>query len=459
MNRRRPLASLQSTSARLALAVAGSFLLAIVLLGAGVYFAVSTLLTNDAREVVRADVGGLLQIYHDGGRKELITEVRDRVDAADDPDGEYAVVSREGKILAGTFSLLPPNIIKAPRWIELRERDLVDDSVSRVIANVQPLSGGDVLVTGRRTRSQDGFLELMLRTALAGLLVATTLGAMVGWLTTQWVVGRLRSLDDTAAQVGAGELALRARVDGSDDAFDRLARRFNGMLDRIGELLDGVRHATDHIAHDLRTPLTRLRNRLERMRVDGVEATPAQAQMLDAAIAETDHLLQSFGALLRLARIEAQSPPESDALVELDKLAEDAIDLYAPIAGERGITLHADTVPAQVRGDADQLFQLLVNLLDNAVKFAPADSLVQVRLLSTSQAVELEVADHGAGVPEIERERVFDRFARMEAHRSSAGTGLGLSLVRAIVVRHEGRIELLDNAPGLRVRVTLKPAG
>ncbi|MEO6137400.1 MAG: ATP-binding protein [Luteimonas sp.] len=457
MTRRPALATLQSTSARLALAVTGSFLLAIVLLGAGVYFAVSTLLTNDAREVVRADVGGLLQIYHDGGRKELIAEVRDRVDAADDPDAEYAVVSREGKILAGTFLLLPPGVTKAPRWIELRERDS-DDSVSRVIANVQPLDSGDVLVTGLRTRSQDGFLALMLRTALVGLLVATTLGVLVGGLTAKWVAGRLSSLDDTAAQVGAGELALRARVDGSDDAFDRLARRFNGMLDRIGELLDGVRHATDHIAHDLRTPLTRLRNRLDRMRVEGVHATSAQTQMLDAAIAETDQLLQTFGALLRLARIEAQSPPGHNAPVELDKLVEDVIDLYAPIAGEQGITLHADTIPTQVHGDADQLFQLLVNLLDNAVKFAPADSAVHLRLNGTPQAVELEVADHGAGVPEAERQRVFDRFARMEAHRASPGTGLGLSLVRAIVVRHEGRIELLDNAPGLRVRVTLKPA-
>jgi signal transduction histidine kinase len=457
VSRRPALATLHSTSARLALAVTGSFLLAIVLLGAGVYFAVSTLLTNDARQVVRADVGGLLQIYHDGGRKELIAEVRDRIDAADDPDAEYAVVSRGGKILAGTFALLPPGIIKAPRWIELRERDL-DDSVSRVIAIVQPLGDGDVLVAGLRTRSQDGFLALMLRTALAGLLVATTLGALVGGLTTKWVAGRLRSLDDTAAQVGAGELALRAPVDGSDDAFDRLARRFNGMLDRIGELLDGVRHATDHIAHDLRTPLTRLRNRLDRMRMEGVHATPAQTQMLDAAIAETDQLLQSFGALLRLARIEAQSPPEHNAPVDLDKLVEDVIDLYAPIAVERGIALYADTVPTQVNGDADQLFQLLVNLLDNAIKFAPADSAVQVRLHGTSQAVELEVADHGVGVPETERQRVFDRFARMEAHRASAGTGLGLSLVRAIVLRHEGRIELLDNAPGLRVRVTLKPA-
>jgi signal transduction histidine kinase len=452
-----PFAPLRSTSARLALAVTASFLFAFVLLGAGVYFAVSTLLTNGARQVIRADVGGLLQLYHEGGRKELVAEVHERADAPDDPDATYAVVDRDGRIVTGTFSLLPRLMSKAPHWIELRERDL-DGDVSRVIANVQPLRDGEVLVTGLRTRNQDRFLALMLRTALAGLLVAATLGALIGGLTARWVAGRLRSLDDTAAQVGAGALALRARLDGSDDAFDRLARRFNGMLDRIGELLDGVRHATDHIAHDLRTPLTRLRNRLDRMRVEGDEASPKQARMLDAAITETDQLLQSFGALLRLARIEAQSPPEENALVELDRLAEDAIDLYAPIASERGIVLHAQTVPVQVRGDPDQLFQLLVNLLDNAVKFAPAESTVEVRLRALPYSVELEIADQGAGIPEAERERMFDRFARLEAHRTSPGTGLGLSLVRAIVLRHEGRIALLDNAPGLSVLVTLRSA-
>lgn len=455
MTRLAPLNWLRSTSARLALAVTVSFLFAFVLLGAGVYFAVSTLLTNDARQVIRADAVGLLQLYHDGGRKELMAEVHDR---ADDPDAAYALVARDGRIVAGTFSLLPRWMPKAPHWVELRERNLEDGSVSRVIANVQPLRDGEVLVTGLRTRNQDRFLALMLRTALAGLLVAATLGALIGGLTARWVAGRLRSLDNTAAQVGAGALALRARLDGSDDAFDRLARRFNGMLDRIGALLDGVRHATDHIAHDLRTPLTRLRNRLDRMRIEGGEASPKQARMLDAAINETDQLLQSFGALLRLARIEAQSPPEADAPVELERLAEDAIDLYAPIASERGIVLHAQTMPAQVRGDADQLFQLLVNLLDNAVKFAPQNSNVEVRLRALPQSVELEIADHGAGIPEAERERLFDRFARLESHRTSPGTGLGLSLVRAIVLRHEGRIALLDNAPGLRVLVTLRNA-
>ena len=453
-----PRAWVRSTSARLALAVTASFLFAFVLLGAGVYLAVSTLLTSDAREVIRADAGGLLQLYEQAGRRALVAEVADRADAPDDPDAEYAVVAHDGRILAGTFSRLPTGLNHAARWIELRERDVEDGSISRVIANVQQLRDGEVLVTGLKTRTQDRFLALMLRTALAGLLVAATLGALIGWLTARWVAGRLSSLDDTAAQVGAGELALRARVDGSDDAFDRLSRRFNAMLDRIGDLLDGVRHATDHIAHDLRTPLTRLRNRLDRMRVEADAVSPAQARALDAAIAETDQLLQSFGALLRLARIEAQSPPDGVALVDLQQLVEDAIELYAPIAGERGIVLQRHTAPAQVHGDADQLFQLLVNLLDNAIKFSPAYSRVEIGLRVLPHVVELDVADRGSGIPESERERVFDRFTRMESHRTSPGTGLGLSLARAIVLRHEGRIALLDNGPGLRVRVALRSA-
>jgi signal transduction histidine kinase len=456
MSRPSALVWIRSTSARLALAVTASFLIAFVLLGAGVYFAVSTLLTGDAREVIRADAGGLLQLYQEGGRKELLAEIRDRTDAPDDPDAEYALVDARGRIIAGTFSRLPAWIAHAPRWIELRDSNPDEGTVSRVVANVQPLRGGDVLLTGLQTHSQDRFLALMLRTALAGLLVATSLGGLIGWLTARWVAGRVRSLDETAAHVGAGELRLRAHLDGSNDAFDRLARRFNGMLDRIGDLLDGVRHATDHIAHDLRTPLTRLRNRLDRMRSEGARMAPEQAATLDAAISETDQLLQSFGALLRLARIEAQPPPGEDALVDLCRLVDDALELYAPIAAERQIGLECRSTPAHVRGDPDQLFQLLVNLLDNAVKFAPAGSRVDVGVRTTSNLVELEVADRGDGIPEADRERVFDRFVRLEADRASPGTGLGLSLARAIVLRHQGRITLLDNAPGLRVRVALR---
>lgn len=450
--------ALRSSSTRLAVAVATAFLFAFVLLGAGVYYAVSTLLLNDAREVIRADAAGLLEISRDDGRAALLAEVRDRVESGDDPDAVYAVIGEDGRIVAGSFARLPA-YVHGVRWLQFIERN--DGGRQRVVANLLRLPSGETLLTGLRTRSQDRFLGLTLRTALAALLAAATLGVLVGWLTLHWVSGRLRSLDNTAARVGAGELTLRAALDGSDDAFDRLARRFNGMLDRIEDLLGGVRHATDHIAHDLRTPLTRLRNRLEELRVQPEGS--ARIAALDVAISETDQLLQSFGALLRLARIEAQAPARDEPTLDLSALASDALELYTPSAGERGIALRGNLAPCRVHGDADQLFQMLVNLLDNAVKYAPADSVVDVALYAERNNVVLEIADRGSGVPAGDRERVFDRFQRLEGHRGSPGTGLGLSLVRAIVQRHAGQIELRDttpddSSPGLRVRVVLPQA-
>jgi signal transduction histidine kinase len=176
---------------------------------------------------------------------------------------------------------------------------------------------------------------------------------------------------------------------------------------------------------------------------------------LDAAIAETDQLLQSFGALLRLARIEAQQPDPDAPVVDIAALAGDAAELYLPNAQARGVSLHCTRQPAPVAGDADQLFQLVVNLLDNALKFSPAAGEVELRVFSADGEAVLEVADRGPGIPEADRERVFDRFQRLETHRGSAGTGLGLSLVRAIARRHGGRVALLDHAPGLLVQVRL----
>jgi signal transduction histidine kinase len=440
-------ARLRSTSARLALVVTVAFLAACVLLGAGVYYAVSTLLLDDAREVIAADRAGLVALWHDEGPAALRAEIAGRVDGDPDGDAVYALLANDGRVLAGNFARMPATSARA-RWLQFPE--VREGERLRVLASVDALPDGTRLFTGLRLRSQDRFLALMLRAALTALLVAATLGVLIGWLTSRWVSARLRSLDATAARIGAGELGLRAPLDGSDDAFDRLARRFNAMLERIQELLDGVRHATDHIAHDLRTPLTRLRNRLEALR--GVH--PAGAS-LDAAIAETDQLLQSFGALLRLARIEAQQPDPDAPVVDIAALAGDAAELYLPNAQARGVSLRCTLQPAPVAGDADQLFQLVVNLLDNALKFSPAAGEVELRVFSADGEAVLEVADRGPGIPEADRERVFDRFQRLETHRGSAGTGLGLSLVRAIARRHGGRVALLDHAPGLLVQVRL----
>lgn len=444
---------LPSTSARLALIVMGFFLAAFVLVGAVVYVAVSTLLLQDTRELVKSDAATLLDIYHEGGHARLLGELQDRIHDPDgDPDAVYALADTQGGSLLGQ---LPEGRKPGRRgqWVEFNELSPEPGQTLRVLAYVQTLKTGEVLLTGQRLQGQDQLLQVMQQAALLTLLIAAVVGGLVGWLISRWVGHRLRNLDATATQIGGGEMGLRVPLDHSGDAFDQVAQRFNAMLDRIEELLSGVRHATDHIAHDLRTPLTRLRNRLEDLRQQ--QTDPGVQLRLDKALAETDQLLQSFGALLRLARIEAQ-PLEGDApLQDLRELADDAVELYAPIAAERGIRISTQLQTVTVRGDRDQLFQLLVNLLDNALKYAPPGSEVTLSLEAQPDGACLQLADAGPGIPEHERARVFDRFQRLEAHRGSPGVGLGLSLVRAIVAHHGGHIELQDNAPGLRVRVML----
>ena len=444
---------LRHTSVRLALAVTALFVMAFVLLGTRVYYAVSALLVHDARAVIRAEAEGLGHLYRQVGRRALLDDIGERTAASDDQEGVYALIAPQGRIVAGTYAHLPA-LAPGTRWIEFGERN--DGERLRVVAHLQLLDSGELLLAGLRMRSQDRFLDSMLRSALAALVAAVTLGGSIGWFVARWVPRRLRSLGATAARVGGGELALRAGESGSGDAFDLLTQRFNGVLDRIEELLGGVRHATDHIAHDLRTPLTRLRTRLEELR--GQSADEAHANALDAAIAETDQLLHSFGALLRLARIEAQPPACNEPAFNVAALVRDAIDLYTPVAAERGIALRAGLEDGWVRGDADQLFQMLVNLLDNAVKYAPAASAVTLSLRLEPAGVVLDIGDRCPDIPEHERERVFERFHRLEAHRGSPDTGLGMSLARAIVRRHGGRVWLEDNAPGLRVRIVLVPA-
>ena len=437
----------RSTTFRLALVVCASFLFGFALLGGSVYLAVSALLYRDAREAIVVDADGLASVYAEGGRAGLLAAVRARIAQPDDPDAVYAL-EFDGRRVADNAPLQFARGTRAA-WSEGREGE-----GTRVLTHRTMPGPGVSLLTGLRLRSESGFLTLMARTTLAALAIAVLLGIAIGGLTARWVARRLRHLDATAARVAGGEITLRAATDGSEDAFDQLSLRFNSMLDRIEALLAGVREATDHIAHDLRTPLTRLRARLDQLRTQPI-VDPAA---LDPAVADVDLLLQASNALLRLARIEAQPKIDHEAAVDLNALARDALDLYEPIAAERAIVLAFSVEPLQVDGDADQLFQLVVNLLDNAVKYAPAGSTVRVDLARVGDHARLAIADQGAGIPAPERERVFDRFHRLETHRGTPGSGLGLSLVRAIALRHRASVHLEDNAPGLRVVVVFPKA-
>lgn len=444
----------RSASMRLACGVGLAFLLGFVVLGGFVYFTVSSLLYQDAREVIRADAEGLVDLYRQGGETALVAEVRQRLAQPDDQDALYAVTEpASGRHLAGNIGADYP-ARHASRWIRAPASAPGADADAPSLLYQQRLDDRLQLVTGLRLSSESGFLALGVRTALMAALLAVILGLLSGSLAARWVSRRLRRLEETVAQVSEGDMANRVALDHSGDAFDLLAVRFNRMLDRIESLLSGVREATDHIAHDLRTPLTRLRSRLEALRGESPPSTAA----LESAIAEVDQLLLSSNALLRLARVEAQPPADRDPELELAPLLRDAIELYEPIAAERGIAVQGELAAASVHGDADQLFQMLINLLDNAVKYSPRGSEVKVSLERDAEGICIGIADRGSGIPREERERVFDRFHRLERHRGSPGTGLGLSLVRAIVLRHRGQIRLADHHPGLRVSVHLPPA-
>jgi signal transduction histidine kinase len=440
---------LHSTSTRLVLAVSIAFLAAFLLLGAGIYSSVLASLDHDSRQFVRSDAAELLVLRQRAGIPALLAEVRARVANPDEADLLYGVFDSRGRVVAGTD--LGAMAVARAGWI--RFHDPADPTHPRVLAKIVAIAPDQWLVAGMRLRAEDGFLEIMQRSVWLAMALAAVFGLLVGWLTSRWVGGRLQQLDDTAHRIASGEIGLRVPADGSGDPFDRVGARLNAMLDRIDALMDGVREATDHIAHDLHTPLTRLRQRLELLRATPAEVTEgATPTLIDAAILETDALLKTFAALLRLSRIEGQGPTEG-SLVDVAGIASDAVELYAPVAAAIGMHIDIDNEPALVSGDRDQLFQMVVNLLDNAMKYAAAGNSIQVQTRTTQDCVSLEVSDRGPGIPEGEHGRVFDRFQRLELHRGTPGNGLGLSLVRAIATRHGGRVELLDNQPGLRVVV------
>jgi signal transduction histidine kinase len=266
------------------------------------------------------------------------------------------------------------------------------------------------------------------------------------------VLRRIEAIARTSREIMDGDLSRRVPRSGSNDEFDQLATSLNRMLDRIEALMAQVRQVADNIAHDLRTPLTRLRTRLEGLRTDG---DPETRESLDAAVAEADDLLATFNALLRIARIEAGRGTDA-APVDLALLVQDVAELYEPLAAERNQSLSvAAPGPLWAPGDRNMLVQALANLVDNAVKYTPPGGCIAIAAERDGRTARVVVSDSGAGIPAELRERVLERFFRVDASRSTPGSGLGLSLVKAVAQFHGARLDLTDNHPGLRIALSI----
>jgi len=326
---------------------------------------------------------------------------------------------------------------------------------AHVVARAAPLSGGQRLLVGRNT-AELAALRARARAALLWTpLVVLVLGGLGGFVISRRISGRLAALGARSDAVLAGDLRQRMPLTGRGDELDVLASSLNRMLDRIEALMAGMREVSDNVAHDMRSPLSRLRSRVE-VALLGPPDAVADRQVLVETIVDLDAVLATFNALLAIARAESGEPRERFEAVDLAAVARDVVDVYEPAAEDAGLTLVVDAPAAvMVQGERHLLGQALANVLENAIKYAPGSGAVDVRVSADGGEARVSVRDRGPGMSQAFRARAFERFTRGETSRTTSGSGLGLSLVRAVATLHEGRVELADAAPGLDVVLVL----
>ena len=423
------------------------FLILVFALLSYVYYATAYQVSEEADLAVEREYKLLAGAYGSGGMRELNEQVVER-SAAPGPL-YYVLADHTGKVIAGDYDALPrlPASGAESEWVDFPVKVRAEDGGSethRTRAHFGRLLNGPILFVARDQRDSTAAASRMTKalTYAAGISVAFSIlaGLVAAWLASR----RVELLSETTRLVMAGDLTRRARVEGWGDEFDLLAKNLNDMLARLEKLVHATRNAGDAIAHDLRTPLSRLRQRLE-VALSAPANADTDREALMYAQDETDRLLKMFNSVLQLARLRS---PESWKLLRMDltPIVEEMADLFEPAAEEAGLVLTKGRAPAlMVQGDAQLISQALANLLDNAMKYTPKGGRVHVSCgQRTDGRIEIRVADSGRGIAPEDRERVKERFVRLEAHRTSPGAGLGLALVAAVAELHRGAFLLED---------------
>jgi signal transduction histidine kinase len=432
------------------------------------YFALNTrrLITEQITTTVDTEITGLREQYTQGGIRRLVivVDLRSRRPGS----SLYLVTTATGEGLAGNVGSLEPGVLDHPGWLETNYRRLEapEGTDHRALVQVVQLPGGFRLLVGRDLEERERLFGIIANAGQWSLALVVILGLVGGFFVSRRVLNRVEAMTDKAQIIMAGDLAGRLPVAGTGDELDRLAEHLNAMLERIEALMRGLKEVSDNIAHDLKTPLTRLRNRCEQT-LRGSAGVADYRAALEATIAESDELIRTFNALLMIAR--AESGQARDNMTEFDaaEIARDVGELYEPLADEKGIALTVDApAAAPVRGNRELVSQALANLIDNAIKYAgpngevngaPAE--IVVKAGNDGERIALSVADRGPGIAEADRGRVVERFVRLEQSRSAPGSGLGLSLAAAVARLHGGELKLEDNNNRLRSTIALPRAG
>ncbi len=436
------------------------------------YFALNTrrLITEQITDTVNAEITGLSEQYRLGGIRRLVVVVDAR--ARRPGSSLYLVTTPAGESLAGNVTALPPGTLDNPGWTDtgyrrLDESEAGEHAEHHALARVFQLPGGFRLLVGRDLDERERLYNIVLSAGRWSVAIVIVLGLAGGLFVTRRVLRRVDAMTETTRTIMHGDLGGRLPVAGTGDELDRLAENLNVMLERIEALMRGLKEVSDNIAHDLKTPLTRLRNRAEQALRSAKNEAEYRAA-LDNTIEESDGLIRTFNALLMIARAESGQAREDMAEFDAAEIAHDVGELYEPLAEEKGIALRveADT-PAPLKGNRELISQALANLVDNSIKYveprgdagngAPAQ--IVVRALAEGDRILFSVADTGPGIPETDRARVVERFVRLEQSRSKPGSGLGLSLASAVARLHGGELILADNQPGLKSVIALPRRG
>jgi hypothetical protein len=453
---------LSTTTFRLALVYLALFLASASALLAYLYWNTAGFLARQTETTILAETSALVSQYDEGGRAALVHGVITK--ARDPRQNLYLLEDQNGEALGGNLTSWPLMASDTDGWLSfVYPRRTVEGEVEihEAIAVMTRLPEGMSLLVGQDIEERRQ-LEAQITNALGWAVGAMiVLGILGGAIISRNLVARIDDINRTAKDIMGGELSRRIPVTGAGDEIDQLAENLNDMLDQIERLMLGMRQVTDNIAHDLRSPLNRLRNRLE-VTLMKPATQEEYAQALEKSIHEADELLGTFNALLLIARAEAGAARDGMDWVDLSALAQDAAELYEPVAEEAGLRLDLAIEPGiEYHGHRELLAQAIANLLDNAIKHAAhpggiGEGVIRLAVQSRgARGAEVSVSDNGPGIAPEDRERVLGRFVRLEQSRNTPGSGLGLSLVSAVTRLHGGALRLEDNEPGLRVVIGL----
>ena len=446
--------TLTSSTFKLALIAIGTFGVIVSVIFGYVYLSTSSYVRSRSDHAIMTEYSSLLAAYERNRRDGLIALIQQRIVDKSFADNVYLLVEPSLAVLGGNLGAWPSTVTVARGWTEFRAPESSDAPRRPLLrAMIETFPSGDRLLVGKDISDLDSFTDQIKTAVVSAVALIFVLAGVASILVTRRTVGRIESINATSQAIMLSGLDKRIPLRGTNDEWDRVAENLNLMLDRIETLMGEVKQVSDSVAHDLRTPLTRMRGRLEKA-FHGPRIGENDQLLIGDTIADLDAVLRILLSIMRIAQIETQARKEAFRSVNLAEIAGEVVELYDAAAEQDGtrLTVVGDR-EVLVTGDRDPIFDAIANLVDNAIKHGRAGGQVVVANENIDGQPMISIADDGRGIPPDQYEHVFKRFYRLEHSRYTPGNGLGLSLVAAVARLHGARIEMLDNSPGLTFRL------